>query len=408
MSIAPRDAAARRDWGSDDSGTDILHVDMDSFFASVEIAEDPSLRGKPLIVGGRGNRGVVTAATYEVRGAGVHAGMPMSRARALAPHAIVVPGRKGTYSEYSRRVMDILQRVTPVLEKVSIDEAFLDVSGSHLRLGSSTAIAQEIRRMVREETGLPASVGIAVNKTVAKIASAHAKPDGWLLIPEDATVDFLHSLPVGALWGVGRRTGEVLAREGVDTIGDLAHLGKDRLRKLVGAASAYSLHELAWGIDRRPVQTRAREKSISTESTFDVNITSREKLEAFVLDAAHQCAKRLRAGGFVAWTVGIKMRDAKFATITRSVTLPEPTDVGRDVAAAARRLLDAETIPTGGVRLMGVKVEGLQARDDGVAVTLDHDVRPRAAETAMDQIAQRYGDEAVRPASLIENSAPND
>ncbi|MFZ1382506.1 MAG: DNA polymerase IV, partial [Scrofimicrobium sp.] len=223
MSISPRSSSVRRDWGTDDSETPILHVDMDSFFASVELKEDPELRGKPVVVGGLGNRGVVTSATYEARARGVRAGQPIGQARQLVPGAVFLPGRHHLYSEYSARVMDLLGKVTPDLEPLSIDEAFLDVSGSVRRLGSPLSIGEQIRRDIRERIGLPASVGIASTKSVAKIASAHAKPDGLLLIPSDRTVEFLHSLPVGALWGVGRKTGQILIGRGIDTVGDLAN-----------------------------------------------------------------------------------------------------------------------------------------------------------------------------------------
>ena len=239
MSNAPRDARAKRDWGSDDSATPILHVDMDSFFAQVEMREDPSLIGRPIVVGGTSGRGVVTSATYEARALGVRAGMPTSRARALCPTAAFIPGNHALYSHYSRQVMDILATITPALEQVSIDEAFLDVRGARRRLGTPTHIARLIRTRIREQVGLPASVGIASTKSVAKIASSHAKPDGLLLIPASATIEFLHGLPVGALWGVGGRTGAILDREGIDTIGDLAHTPLTRLTKLLGVASAH-------------------------------------------------------------------------------------------------------------------------------------------------------------------------
>ncbi|MDN5963940.1 MAG: DNA polymerase IV [Actinomyces sp.] len=401
MSNAPRDTRDRRDWGRDDTGTDILHVDMDSFFASVEMVEDPSLVGHPLIVGGTGPRGVVTSATYEARAQGVRAGMPTGRARALCPRARVVQGRHGIYGEYSRRVMAVLASITPDLQQVSIDEAFLDVSGARRRLGSPVGIAQVIRSRIREEVGLPASVGIAATKSVAKIASSQAKPDGLLLVPLDATVDFLHGLPVGALWGVGGRTGEVLDREGIVTVGDLAHTELTRLVKLVGVASGHHLHDLAWGIDRRRVRPGREEKSIGTESTFSEDVQDRKALERFILGASHQCAERLRSQAMVAWTVSIKVRGADFTTITRSSTLPAPTDVGREVARAAGALLARESLPTGGVRLLGVRVENLQRRSEGVAVTLDEDVRPLAAERAMDAVRNRFGGSAVQPASLL-------
>lgn len=402
MSNAPRDARVRRFWGDDDSATPILHVDMDSFFAQVELSENPGLRGREVIVGGSSNRGVVTSATYEARARGVRAGMPMARARALSPDAVILPGHRGLYSHYSRRVMEVLGRITPRLEQVSIDEAFLDVSGARRLLGSPLQIARSLRRTIRDEVGLPASVGIAASKSVAKIASSNAKPDGLLLVPADRTVDFLHGLPVGALWGVGSVGAERLARAGIDTIGDLAACPMERLKKLVGAASAHHLHDLARGIDPRPVVTSREEKSVGTERTFDEDLRSRAQVEAFLLSAAHDCARRLRAQGCVAWTVGLKLRDPSFTTITRSVTLQAPTDVGREVFAAARALFSREPMPQGGVRLCGVRCEGLQSREAGVAVRLDDDARPLASERAMDSVRSRFGEAALRPATLLE------
>lgn len=407
MSNAPRDVRAKRDWGSDDSATPILHVDMDSFYAQVEMREDPSLVGRPIIVGGTSGRGVVTSATYEARALGVRAGMPTSRARALCPSAALIPGNFAAYQRYSREVMRILGTVTPDLEQVSIDEAFLDVSGARRRLGSPLEIATLIRSRIRESVGLPASVGIASTKSVAKIASSHAKPDGLLLIPHEATVEFLHGLPVGALWGVGGRTGAVLEREGIDTIGDLAHAPLARLTKLLGLASAHHLHDLAWGIDPRTVSPVRAEKSVGMERTFEDDVCSRAQIEEFILAASHDCARRLRAGGVVGWTVAIKMRGADFHTITRSVSLVAPTDTGRDIARAARELFSRENMPIGGVRLFGVRVEGLQSRSGGVAVTLDRDERPAASERAMDQIRTRFGAGALAPATLLGKKTPD-
>ncbi len=238
MSNAPRDSRRKRFWGDDDSQTHIVHIDMDSFFAQVEIQEDPSLVGKAVIVGGSGNRGVVTSATYEARGMGVRAGMPIARARALCPTATLIPGHFELYREYSKRVMAIIGRVSPVVEQLSVDEAFVDVKGAMRRLGRPTHIASMLRAQIREETGLPASVGIAATKSVAKIASSNAKPDGMLLIPAEATIDFLHGLPVGALWGVGTKSGQVLDREGIITIGDLARYPLGRLTRRWGGSAS--------------------------------------------------------------------------------------------------------------------------------------------------------------------------
>lgn len=401
MSNAPRDPHARRDWGNDDSQTPILHVDMDSFFAQVEMCENPSLRSAPLIVGGTGARGVVTSATYEARALGVRAGMPMARARALCPRAHVVSGTRGLYADYSQRVMAVLREITPLVEQVSIDEAFLDVSGARRRLGSPVYIARWARRQIRERIGLPASVGIASTKSVAKIASSHAKPDGLLLVPHTSTVEFLHELPVGVLWGVGAGTEKILLREGIESVQELAQIPLSRLVRLLGAAQAHHLHALANGIDPRQVHPRRREKSVGTERTFEENIQSRSFLELFVLEASHECARRLRESGLVGRTVVLKMRSADFTTTSRSLTLAYATDVGRDVACAAKQLLDRQALPFGGVRLLGVRVEGLSAREEGVAVPLDNDERPLAAERVMDEATRRFGLGALRPATLL-------
>ena len=279
MSNAPRDKRRKRFWGDDDSQTNILHIDMDSFFAQVEIRQDPSLVGKAVIVGGSGNRGVVTSATYEARGLGVRAGMPIARARALCPTAVFIPGHFELYRMYSRKVMEIIGRFSPLVEQVSVDEAFVDVKGSRLRFGTPTQIARDIRTQIRGDLGLPASVGIASTKSVAKIASSNAKPDGLLLIPAEATIEFLHGLPVGALWGVGAKSGQILEREGIQTIGQLAEHPVQRLARLLGAAAAHQLHDLAWGIDPRPVCVSREEKSVGMERTFELDIRDRGVLE---------------------------------------------------------------------------------------------------------------------------------
>lgn len=400
MSVAPR-GQPRKQWGDDDSGAPILHVDMDSFFASVEVLSKPELAGLPVIVGGLSNRGVVTAATYEARAFGVRAGMPIGRARSLCPHGVFLPGRLDVYREHSRRVMEVLSQFSPKFEPISIDEAFLDVSGARRHLGTPVQVAQQIRRRVREETGLPASVGVASVKSVAKIASAHAKPDGLLLIPVNRTTEFLHDLPIGALWGVGKRTEELLQMRGVDTIGDLAGVPLAELGRWLGDLQARQLHALAWGIDERPVAPAPREKSISTERTFSENIVDRERMRQFVLEASHDCARRLRKAGLLAWTVTIKLRDPSFSTVTRSKTLVAPTDVGREIAGQALQLFDAHPMPRGGVRLAGVGTSGLVDSASGVPMLLDEDPRPRATEVVMDEARRKFGAAALGPAALL-------
>ena len=404
MSRGERSAAARRDWGSDDSGCPILHVDMDAFFAAVELLDHPALVGRPVIVGGA-QRGVVLSATYEARRFGVHSAMPMTRARALCPQAVVLPPHHDTYARVSAEVMRILADVTPVLEKVSIDEAFLDVSGARRRLGSPVTIAGEIRRRIHAELGIPASVGVAATKFVAKLASSHAKPDGLLLVPQEATVPFLHSLPVGALWGVGERTRERLHSYGIDTVAALAAQPVRDLHRMLGTAAGQRLHDLAQGRDPRPVEPQRAEKSVGTETTFAVDITDRDTLEAVLLDQAHRCAARLRAGGLVGRTVAIKVRSADFRTITRSRSV-DASDVAHDVFAVARTLLDGVPLPPGGVRLLGIRVEQLQRAGHGVQLRLDEDPHRRDAETAMDSVHSRFGSAALRPASLLDSRPP--
>lgn len=410
MSRSARSAeTARGDWGTDDSGASILHVDMDAFFAAVELIERPDLRGTAVIVGGR-HRGVVVAATYEARAYGVHSAMPMARAQALCPHAVVLPPRHERYREVSAAVLDILRQVTPVLEQVSIDEAFLDVSGARRRLGPPTQIGQQLRERIRTELSVDASVGVAATKFVAKLASSHAKPDGMLLIPPGSTVAFLHSLPVGALWGVGERTAEQLASRGIRTVSELAHTPAAALHRLLGVAAGQRLLDLSWGRDPRPVQPHRQEKSIGHEQTFPVNLHKPDELNAVLLDQAHRCAARMRAAEVVSATVSIKVRYADFTTLTRSRSLPVPTDVAHEVYATARELLAAMSLPNGGVRLLGVRCEALSpAATTAVQGTLaESGPGHREAEQVMDSITARYGTGAVRAGSLVRPNGRQD
>ena len=406
MSRAPRNEAARRSWGEDDSATPILHVDMDAFYASVELLDHPELVGRPVIVGGTDGRGVVSAASYEARAYGVSSAMSMSQALRRCPQAVVLPVRHSHYSRVSRQVMDILEQVTPVLEKVSVDEAFLDVSGAQRRMGPPVRIAQWIRSTIRQSLGLPASVGIASTKFVAKLASSHAKPDGLLLVPASATQDFLNVLPVGAMWGVGDKSAQALARWGITDVRALAATPVTQLEKILGAAAGRHLWELAHGIDLRPVTVGREEKSVGTESTFFDTLTSREDARRVLLDQAHQCAARLREGGMRSRVVVLKARGADFTTLTRSRTLSAPTDLARDIFAVVQALLSALPVPAGGYRLLGVRCEGLTRSDDGVQLALDEDPRRGAPERAADAVRRRWGAAAVGPASLLPARAP--
>ena len=322
--------------GADDTGCTLLHVDMDAFYASVSLLDHPELVGTPVIVGGGGTRGVVLSATYEARTFGVHAAMPMSRARRLCPRATVIEPNHTRYAEVSRGVMALFGDITPLVEPLSLDEAFLDVRGAVRRLGSPSAIAQTIRDRVYDEQGITCSVGVAATKFLAKLASGLAKPDGLLVVPRDDALSVLHPLPVGALWGVGERTEEVLHRYGLRTIGDIAHTSRETLRRILGEATGTSLFELAWGRDPRPVVPEQVERSIGAEETFAHDVDDPQVVHRELLRLAERTAARLRSAGQVGRTVSIKVRFADFTTITRARTLREPTDVARDVYATAR------------------------------------------------------------------------
>ena len=359
-------------------------------------------------MGGTSGRGVVSAASYEARAYGVASAMSMAEAHRRCPQAVVLPVRHGLYSQVSRRVMAILEQVTPAMEKVSVDEAFLDVSGARRRMGSPVEIAQWIRAEIRRRVGVPASVGIASTKFVAKLASSHAKPDGLLLVPADATRDFLDVLPVGALWGVGDKSAQVLKRWGIHDVRALAATDVRRLEKILGTAAGRHLHDLARGIDPRPVSPGREEKSVGTESTFFETITDRAHARRVLLDQTHQCAARLRAGDLRGRVVVLKARGADFVTVTRSRTLPIPTDLARDLFAIVELLFDALPTPGGGFRLLGVRVEGLARADDGVQLLLDEDPRRGAPERAADAVRRRWGRAAVAPASLLDSRAGPD
>ena len=390
----------------DDSGCTILHVDMDAFYASVELRERPDLAGKPVIVAHAAGRSVVLSATYEARAFGVRSAMPIGQARALCPRAVIIPPRHAVYGAVSRQVMAIFQAVTPEIEPLSLDEAFLDVSGALRRLGRPAVIGHRIRAQVAAEQGITCSVGIAANKFVAKLASVHCKPDGLLVIPAGAILEFLHPLPVAALWGVGERAGEVLARLGLRTVGDIAHTPLDTLQRELGVAHGTHLAALAWGRDERAVTPRVPEKSIGAEETFDTDIGDPVRIRRELLRLSGRTAQGLRSGGYVARTVSVKLRLASFKTMTRSRTLPHPTDVAREIYTTACSLYEASGLDRGTpLRLVGVRVSGL-VPVAGANTQLTFDDKPvgwREAERAVDKIASRFGDRAVRPAALVED-----
>ena len=389
---------------ADDTGCHILHVDMDAFYASVEIRDRPELAGRPVIVGGTGGRGVVLSASYQARTFGVRSAMPVGRASRLCPRAVFVPPRHRVYAATSKEVMAIFGTVTPQVEPLALDEAFLDVSGALRRLGPPVAIAAHIRAQVRQQQGITCSVGVAPCKFVAKIASARCKPDGLLVVPQAGVLDFLHPLPVAALWGVGERAGEALARLGLRTVGDIAHTPLATLQAELGAAHGAHLAALAWGRDERLVTPRAPEKSIGAEETFGTDIGDPDQIRRELLKLSGRTASGLRAGGYVARTVSVKLRLASFKTLTRSRTLSYPTDVAREIYTTACSLFEASGLDHGArLRLVGVRVSGLVPAA-GANTQLTFDDRPigwREAERAVDRIARRFGAGAVRPAALV-------
>lgn len=387
---------------ADDTGCAVLHVDMDAFFASVEVRRRPELRGKPVIVGGVGPRGVVSAASYQAREYGVHSAMPGARARRLCPHAVFLPPDFAAYSEASRAVMSIFHDVTPLVEPLSLDEAFLDVAGCRRRLGSAGQVAKLIRRRIADEQGLTASVGVAATKFVAKLASTQAKPDGLAVVPAAETLDFLHPLPVSALWGVGERTAETFRRLGLRTVADIAHTPVTSLRSALGNAAGSHVHELSWGRDPRRVTPEAVDKSIGAETTFDVDIDDSATLRTTMLALAGKTAARLRRVGLVGRTVVIKVRFADFRTVTRSRTLASPTDVTREVFDTAWALYEALR-PGERIRLIGVRAENLlPAGQASLQPQLGAPEQGwREADRAADAARARFGSTAVTPASLL-------
>ncbi|MBE7163573.1 MAG: DNA polymerase IV [Williamsia herbipolensis] len=385
---------------SDDVTATVLHVDMDAFFASVELLDRPDLVGRPVIVGHDSDRSVVTAATYEARRYGVNSAMPMAIAKRRCPTAIIVEPHFEKYRAKSAAVMEIFDRFTPRVERLGIDEAFLDVSGALRLYGTPWRIGAAIRRTVFDETGLHCSVGAASTKFVAKLASSRAKPDGLLVVPAAETVAFLHPQPVSALWGVGGKTQETLERRGIRTVGDLATTPLPSLVSALGPAGGTRLHDLAWGRDPRVVETGVGEKSIGHEQTFGRDLTERDDVARELLRLSDKVAVRLRRAGLQARTVALKVRYTDFTTLTRSRTLLEPTDLARRLSTEAVELYDVLHKPGNRIRLIGVRGENLVPTAASNALW-DDDAPWRETETTMDAVSARFGAGVLRPASLV-------
>jgi DNA polymerase-4 len=381
----------------------VLHVDMDAFYASVSLLDHPELKGTPVIVGG-GDRAVVLSATYEARALGVHSAMPMSRARRLCPSATVLQPEHARYAEVSAAVMEVFRSVTPLVEPLSLDEAFLDVAGAVRRAGTPVEIGETIRARISDEQGITCSVGVAPNKFLAKLASTRAKPDGLIVVPADDVVGFLHPLPVGALWGVGERTEEVLTRLGLRTVGDLARTPQSTLERALGPAAGAHLAALAWGRDDRVVVPHEPDKSIGAEETFSSDIDDPALIRRELLRLAERVAGRLRSAGYAGRTISLKVRFADFTTISRARTLRDTTDVAQEIYTTARDLFDALGLQRARLRLVGIRVEGLVDADTRARQLLldapEHGRRD--AELAVDQAARRFGAGAIRPGSLVD------
>jgi len=376
----------------------VLHADLDAFFASVEQRDDRRLRGKPVIVGS----GVVLAASYEAKAYGVRTAMGGRQALRLCPHAIAVPPRMSAYSDASKAVFAVFEDTTPLVEGLSIDEAFLDVRGLERLAGPPGEIAVRLRERVLDEVGLPITVGIARTKFLAKVASAVAKPDGLLLVPPDRELDFLHPLPVERLWGVGRVTAEKLHSRGLRTVGQVARLEEELLVQLLGRASGRHLHALAHNRDPRPVQTGGRRRSIGSQRALGRRATSWGVVDSSVIAIVDRVSRRLRTSRRRCRTVVLRLRFDDFTRATRSLTLPRLTDQSQTILDAARTLLASARplIERRGITLVGLSLTNLESVDR-VQLCLMDDWRPEALDAALDEVRDRYGSRSITRGVLV-------
>ena len=376
---------------------------MDAFYASVEERDDPKIKGKAVVVG-VGRRGVVSAANYEARKFGIRAAMPIYKAKALAPHAVFIAPNMARYTEVSEQVMAIFRDVTPHVEPISLDEAFLDVTGARRLLGSGIEIADQIRKRVEKELGITCSVGIAHNKFIAKIASGHCKPNGVLEVDPEKMLEFLHPLAANEIWGVGPKTNELLEKMGLFTIADIANTPRSTLIRVLGQASGASLYELAWGRDYRDVITEHAEKSISASQTFDVDLYQPEEILKEFLRLTEKSADRMRAKGLAANTISIKVRFADFKTISRSKTLDLPTTGTQEIFEVAKSLYLSLDLDRVLVRLVGVALDSLVENDDVTQMVLGERTSSwQQADRAIDRVKAKFGSGSLRPARLVDD-----
>ena len=395
----------------------ILHVDMDAFYASVETVKNPSLMGRPVIVGGGisgagatgvSGRGVVTSASYEARFFGVSAAMPLITARRLCPHGVFLPNDFHAYGDYSERIRTVFSSFTPLVEPLSLDEAFLDVAGSVKLFGPPAQIGRLIKERIAG-LGLNCSVGIAPNKFLAKLASTQSKPAGLLQVPSEGVTEWLHPLPVTALWGVGGRTAESLHRLGLRTVGDVASISRRTLERAVGDALGAHLHALAFGRDDRAVIPCEPAKSVGSEETFAADLDCSEDVLRELLRLSDRTASRLREKGLCGRTVTLKLRWSNFQTLTRSRTLEEEVDTAAEIYEVVRALFEKLAPERFRIRLLGVSMGTLSAGPPARQTSLfgDPSHRLRLASGAVDALRGRFGPEAVRPATLLDPSSPS-
>ena len=381
----------------------ILHVDMDAFYASVAEKDNPKLKGKAVVVGA-GRRGVVSAANYEARKFGIRAAMPVYKAKALAPHAIFISPDMARYEEVSRSVMSIFHDITPLVEPISLDEAFLDVTGARRLLGDGQTIAKLIRARVEQKEGITCSVGIAHNKFIAKIASNQCKPNGLLEIDPERVLEFLHPLAAKEIWGVGPKTNEQLAKMGLQTVGDIANTPRSTLIRVLGQASGSSLYELAWGRDYRDVEIEHIEKSISSSETFDQDLDSQEEILKEFLRLTERSVERMRVKGFAAGTISIKVRFTDFKTISRSKTVDLPITGTQEIFEVVKNLYLALNLENVLIRLVGVSLDSLVEDEEINQMVLGQRTSGwQQADKAVDRIKNKFGSASLRPARLVED-----
>jgi len=381
----------------------IIHLDMDAFYAAVEVLDNPSLKGKPVIVGGSKQRGVVSSASYEARKCGVHSAQPIATAMRLCPQGVFLPVRMSRYQEVSEQIFEIFRRFTPLVEPLSIDEAFLDVTGSTRMFGEPEEIARKIKNLVKEQTGLTVSAGVASLKFVAKIASGLNKPDGLTVVPPDKVQEFLDPLPIDMLWGVGKATKKVFTTLGVKTIGDLRHIPVDILIAKLGKNGLH-LHQLSQGIDEREVESEDDVKSIGREETFAEDVIDEEIAKREILSLSTKVGRRLRKEGVRGKTITLKVKYHDFVQITRSLTIVEPTDDGGEITRASYLLLKKTEVGRRPIRLLGVSLSQLTSLKAKQLPLFSQDPlmqKSKRLNKALDAIQEKFGEGAILPGTLL-------